>query len=1476
MQMNVGILKRYILNAEAFWLTAFSTKLSVSSSASLYERGAHTLASVPSVKSQLTTLSETEIESLSKSDRKILDYLNTMISNSPNCRTFSSDELLMIGKLSLSRLQDSLVCAFSQMNPDYQKKVFCIYSSMYKQVGWALCYSIRASVSEEILKFPIENAPISMRTQNLALAPKGMSILKTPSSSAPDISSSLSFFARTQSAVNLGGSLSSSRQYKPGSGFPELKRATQELHGVKDPKKGIARFNHALVESLLTLSPGDPRQETYRRLEYSIREKNRILFALETKKVERSEKMDENHTFRLSHLDHFIAMLDCDNTCLLSGITRQEFDMLKRNLVKFKTPDGLSLSSLGFEAARRVAFDSVSYQSLKTELQHLSNKGSKIPQSEKSKLKTFLDARLPSIRASYLIERLKTSFRERLGNRFLVTLEDEFRCIFSSYIDPEFIKKISFNIRRRMLFAEDSYASLFCEKIFNSSLLLSTDVKTQIMQECLAKENELRLVYSNIYTEFCQLIPARLEFEMTYMRALKELRDHIFEGYHPLTSSESKRFESQRDALRKELKLSLVEKFSLDPREFRELKLDDLRSILEVIKRREVDLRALWVVSESESISFHPTHYPHDPFNLYYIKFCKLIVHSINIRYMTARDSQLDLIQGMFSVDNTECPNMAYAKQLGFTYPDLMVKQSMVEFSQFCKTDALSGIEFVVPELMAIYLNGDTFYTILGLLLVNGTKLSKEVLQGRNYLTLDIPNVKEFRLLKTLDKDGEFRALTILEIGSFWMQEYRVTSTRATSSFPLWVRGDSPIKFYHSFQFLLSQLVISSWHELGKPDYLFVLKLIELYLTNDPVLHDGNHELWRQALSLWCDELIYTGEKENKKPRHRADVYTLYGQVIEGEMYMFQLLHRLIKENHLLDDLMLKLTVWYLNKFQDETRFEQDYRLNLLHQVFIKMFDQSNQLGLLYFNCSDTRCEKLARGLEARSKINSHRRFMIPSLISELEPVYLSNIREIPFEDALLSDDGRYIYDLRIVKTHFEQTGQFLNVALDKPFTRKERLRIKANPSYAQYTSHIETREEALRRTQTQTARLSSRMVRELWKLLNETHLLEKEIGYELSLGHSVSHEGITITPSMYARDSSKCDGLMQTIVLKRIDRFIFDYYQKLPDVEKTRLDNYLIFHPDYGKAVPFIDMLRQFADPTFDAKHFCLDKVTEPLFRVVLSYDKVTRFRDWLEIIEHRGKIWLDDLRATTQELEYCDNQNSPVLQKLKVILFRLKISADYSFCQEAEERLLATSPFDSVDNIKMIYDGLKPHVARELTRVSAQVSEQTSSFSLFSSAKAPTELTKKRDALRIVNDSLTSSSALTDDQVPYYDPEFLVSALTRCLKAWDPQDIPPTLRQTYRELLIMSASKIAFFYSRLTDKRNTPDFLRDLIQKYKDRGVDITSQEAIKVRPSHMIDVTMNVRWQRFLQSLDESLRTRLENYLNRQATHANSFGL
>ncbi len=1455
--MNVGVLRRYISNAKTFWHTALTDGLSLPSPASLSERSTHALSS-SLVTSQLLTLSEMDIQSLSQSDAKILNYLNSMTSDSPDSRTFNSDELLMIGKVSLSRLQDSLVRAFSRVNPDYQEKVFYIYSSIYKQVGLALCYTIRTSVSGEILKFPVDKLSIKAHAETLALV--------TERPSLP------SFFTRTHSAINLGGAISSLRQYTPGSGFPDLMRATQELHGVKDPKKGVAKFNHALVESLLTLSPNDPRQESYRRLEYSIREKNRILFSLETKKVEHTEKMNANHVFRLSHLDHFIAMLDGENICLLSKITRQEFDMLKTHLSKFRTPDGLLFSSLRFEEAREIEFDDACYRSLKTELHHLSNKSSKLPENEKSKLKHFLDARLPSLRYMYLIKRLETSFRERLGNRFLLNLEDDFRGIFSSYIDPELIKKISFHIPKRLLFSVDSYVSVFCEKIFNSDFLLSADSKNEIMQKCVVKENELRLIYSNSYTELCQLIPSRLEFEMVYVRALKKLRDRIVEGYRPLTLSESKRLESHHDALKRELKPSMIAKFSIDPREFRELAYEDLVSILEIIKSREVDLRSLWAVSERDAITFHPTHYPHDPFNLYYIKFCRLVVHSINIRYSSASSPPLDLIQGMFDVDNIECPNMAYVKKFGFTYPDLMVKQSMVEFSQFCNTDALSGIEFVVPELMAIYLNENTFYTVLGLLLVNGTKLSKEILEGRNYLTLDIPNVKEFRLLKTLDKKGQFRALTILEMGNFWMQEYRVTSTRATSSFPLWVRGDATVKFYHSFQFLLSQLVISSWHGLGKPDHFFVLKLIELYLTNDPVLHHGNDDLWKQALTAWADDLIYIGEKEHRKPRDRAYVYKLYGQVIDGEMYMFQLLHRLIKEVHLTDELMLKLTVWYLNKHQGETSVDQNDRLGLLHQVFIKIFQRSNDLHLLYFNCSDTRCEKLAKGLEAKSKIENHRRFMIPRLVSELEPVYRSHIAEIPFEHALLSDEGEYVYDLRVVEARFQETAQFINVAFDRPFTLNERLRIKANPLYAQYTPYIETKEEAIRRVQAQTERLSSRMVRELWKLLNDTHLLQQEIGHELNSGHTVCHEGITITPDMYKESAKKCDALIQEIVLIRVDRFTVDYYQTLSDSEKIRLDNYLIFHPDSEKAIPLINLLRQISDPTYCAKHHCLDTVTEPLFKVVLSYDKVTRFRDWLEIIDHRRKRWLDHLRRTTQQLVYWDNQNSAALQKLKVILFRLKTCDNFPFCKELETRLSTTLPFDSVDNIKTIYDRLKANVAAEL----AIISKQVSNFSLFSSYKTSPELTKKRDTLRVVNHSFTSSSELIDDEMTYYDPEFLVSALNRCLTTWNPKDIPAKLRDTYRLLLKMSASRNAYFYSRLADKRNIPDFLRDLIEKYHQRGVDITSSDTIKVRPSHMIEVEMNVQWQLYLKSLDESIRTRLENYLSRQATHANSFGL
>ena len=230
-----------------------------------------------------------------------------------------------------------------------------------------------------------------------------------------------------------------SRQYSSGLDYPYLNQLLKSVDYddrlIRNQRAAVVTIDNSLSEKAIELSLEDPRRAMYTRLKRAMMSPDvRAALYLMTNTSKFSRQSRGHDTLRLSHLEHFIELLDSENNFPLSKLTEQEFLLLKKHLPKFSVSSGVALSKLDRDGAyRHQAIDWADYQRLKKELRALSSRHSSLSQKDKLDIRSLLHNKLLPPRKEYLETRLKTSLRVRLGNRFLFDLERDFREVLSHY-----------------------------------------------------------------------------------------------------------------------------------------------------------------------------------------------------------------------------------------------------------------------------------------------------------------------------------------------------------------------------------------------------------------------------------------------------------------------------------------------------------------------------------------------------------------------------------------------------------------------------------------------------------------------------------------------------------------------------------------------------------------------------------------------------------------------------------------------------------------------------------------------------------------------------------------------------------------------------------------------------------------------------------------------------------------------------------
>ncbi len=1043
-------------------------------------------------------------------------------------------------------------------------------------------------------------------------------------------------------------------------------------------------------------------------------------------------------------------------------------------------------------------------------------------------LEQILTKKLKPPRMFYFENRLKYSVNLRLGHRFLIDLvETHFRPMFLQYAQPALVEHVNFHVAHPMIVPEKDYTETFCSMLIDicskAKKPLTPEKQLKLKDDCRKIEKALYLDYQGLFKKEITHIPARLQFEEEIFNMLSKLYETFAETYAPgllpyeslikgETSScaapipeEMLRLLKMRTSIYKQTGMAITLKGSL----FVQLMLEHLIEIAGMLQYRTKVSRSLlshgFIIGAPNALlnNFHLTHYTEDPFNLYYIEFAQRLVKAMNhLKSSDTEPYELDLV--LFGSPGFMRPNLTYAEKY---FPDryhralvndAVLKMHRITFTRDPNSTVMARV-FHEPEFFGLYHGADGLLcSVIGLLLANGAQIEYN---DKKIMRLTIPNAVSFRLLSAVDVDlRQARALTLSEINDLWSKEYRFKTPVHARSFPLCVKEGGFDRMYPSFKALIKKHAVSHWSYLEKPNWSLVFDLIRRYLTTDPQLLGVNcWEIWLESLTEWEASLLYLNpEQEIKLHRSIASVHALYGQLIDGKMYLFELLGRvfenvkylakmtldhklrdtLIAQNkydgavnslsRVVDELMTSLVNWYLTQRDDELKSTQQDRLSSLAGLYREAFERSNSLGELYFNKSNTRYENLANSLSQKGKIQkNYRKFMIPTLKRDEEIVSLEDITTIPFEDAILSENGQEIYDLRISAETFKQTGSFLNVARACSFSDVERQRIKTHAHYYKYYwRFIETGEDAMRRALHQKARLSSEMINAIREFIDGTYLLQDEISAIVGQNKTIKYEGITITPECYRRyhngGDTEYDELILSIIYKRVDRFIFGFYLKLSNSDKAIFDHYLIYNPKSRQNIYLKELIAQFTDPSHENRktNYCLSICIDAFFKVVISYDPVIRFRDFIEVGKKNELI---QLRNESPQFECSDACNSPILYRLKVTLFKLKLmdGIPSSLYREVEKKLKEIPIHSSSSGLKSLHEQLEMRLQSERENISQKIKRESTLFN-----PSPKTLCDQRYNLDQILCILRTQSISHDDPIIFYHVNRLETSFERYIK--------------------------------------------------------------------------------------------------------------
>lgn len=1274
-------------------------------------------------------------------------------------------------------------------------------------------------------------------------------------------------FKRTQSLFNLNDLSKSTRENGSQLRFSHPSKIMKRLYHEKQDETlshFLLTLEREFVAGLVELPPGSRQRQQYFRLRSLTYPAIRSLLDRMLDMPDFKKKMRFRELITLEDFAHFNRIIDPEENKLSKQLELDDITFLSKNFPETFPSDLDSLSTFSdYKKFKKTLTEKYRTASLSNE--------------DKQRLENILQFKLKIPRMFYLESRLERSVNLRLGNQFLIHfIEDRLRPIFLRYVDPNLVDEVDFHFFNARLIPRIDYTEIFCSRLiavcFRTGHSLTLEKRRALITECRKIEAQSREHYDELYRKEIQHIPARLIFE-------KEILDNMLK---PLYGC----FYRDLDSI-KSTKKALVAS----------LNFEQLTEIIQFIQYRTKVSQSpqshgfMMDAFDAVLSKFHLTLHAEDPFNLYYIEFSRRISKAINhLQPPKSPSFELDLI--LFGPPAFQCLNLEYAeKNLRDLYDETLVTDVAYKMYRpyFLNhpQNLLRGRIFHEPEFFGLYCgSGNKIYSILGLLLVNKAHVQ---LNDRKVLVLSIPNPSLFQRLKTIDADtDQMRALNLSEMAHFWTQEYRFKTQISARSFPLYVLENGREKWFPSFKHLLNTYVVSHWHDLGAPDWSLILELIQAYLLTDPLVN--TIQCKTEIVKDWEDRLIYFNpDQKNRISRPIEPIYALYGQLIDNKIYLFELLARLMKNlkyldqlrqdktlreqlnkankassiiahvTDVIDELMTILTSWYLTPRPDELTISLNKRLDNFRHLYLSAYARQEQSNELYFNRSNTRYEKLAKALSLRGKLpKNYRKFMIPTLELDHEIISYEDVTTIPFEHAILSENGKELYDLRLSVMRFKETRRFINEARNQPFTEVERRRIKAHPEYYKaYWIEIETAEEARQREKDQKERLLSKMINAIRQFIDGTHLLHDEIGAQVANNKTVQHEEITITPECYARymhhNDPQYDDLILLILHKRIDKFIFGFYHQLPPQEKVLFDNYYVYDAQNRRNVRLSEIITRFTDPSLENRksNYCLSASTELFFRVVVTYDRTIRFRDFIEM----GKTDLGRLRREGPRLECCDPQNSPVLYRLKMALFRLKVSSHLpeSLYQNVEKRL-EMIPLDKGDlDLDALHEELKTHVSSAFQAVSKEINEH----SFF---KPSRELLEKRSNLSRVNRILQTQTTFDDDTMVFYRLSFLISHLRNYLLL-KKETAPTSLNLVYRSLLKKSASKYAYVYANALDKESSD--LKELVALHQE--LDITSKKTITEKPTHMLEVNFNVEWERYLQTLsDETLSKKLRNYL------------
>ena len=256
---------------------------------------------------------EADLQHLLSNDYQVLNSLNSLVPAQGRRSELTSSELARIAQVIISRLDDAMVNKFSKMNEEYKCRVFSVYKLILNHVVSDLYGRFRSEISNEM--------SVASRVRQKAIV--GM-IPKKPRPLLPwkarqSSKTVTGNFLRTRSMFDLNAEPSvNSRQYSSGLDYPYLNQLLKSVDYddrlIRNQRAAVVTIDNSLSEKAIELSLEDPRRAMYTRLKRAMMSPDvRAALYLMTNTSKFSRQSRGHDTLRLSHLEHFIELLDSEN-----------------------------------------------------------------------------------------------------------------------------------------------------------------------------------------------------------------------------------------------------------------------------------------------------------------------------------------------------------------------------------------------------------------------------------------------------------------------------------------------------------------------------------------------------------------------------------------------------------------------------------------------------------------------------------------------------------------------------------------------------------------------------------------------------------------------------------------------------------------------------------------------------------------------------------------------------------------------------------------------------------------------------------------------------------------------------------------------------------------------------------------------------------------------------------------------------------